>query len=58
MKKIINCKDFLIPVTKCFDDETGKYYKLEERQTHKLFNAVLTKFYSPKYYRITNIEVE
>ena len=58
MKKIIEDKIFGISLTKCFDDETNKYYKFKEIKTGKLLDAVLTKFYSEERYGVTDIEVD
>jgi len=57
MKKIIKDKFFKVELTKCYDNETNKYYKFKDLKNDKLIDCIIGD-YSEDLYEITDVEVE
>lgn len=58
MKRVIKTKILNIPVTKCYDDETNKYYKFKDIKSGELLNALVSIDYSADLFELTDIEVD
>ena len=58
MKRLIKKKILNISVTKCYDDETNKYYKFKDIKSGDLLNALVAIDYSADLFEMTDIEVD
>jgi len=57
MKRIVKDKIFKVTLTKCYDNETNKYYKFKDLKNNELVNCVFGD-YSEDLYEITDVEAE
>ena len=58
MKRIIEKKVLNILVTKCYDNETNKFYKIKDLKSEELLNALVGIKYSADLFEMTDIEVD
>ena len=58
MKRIIEKKVLNILTTKCYDDETKKYYKFKDLKSEELLDVIVGIKYSADAFEMTDVEVE
>lgn len=58
MKRIIETKVLGVLVTKCYDDETKKYYKFKDLRSEELLNSIVGIKYSADAFEMTDVEIE